>query len=170
VDPVLIPLVAALIAFVSDLGGVVLGQRMARTTARQQIAAQERRDLELWAREDQHRFTEQRRVAYADMLAAGYRYRDLAHDVFIEVANRLNRRSDEEKADKYFLAKFVKERGYRDFTMKTHDEYMEVSTRFDIIAPEVVRFQRMTWQPTSGRPSRRRSTSLMRPRREGKCR
>ncbi|GAA3230805.1 hypothetical protein GCM10017691_24110 [Pseudonocardia petroleophila] len=62
----------ALVAFIAPaiaIVGVYFGQRMARTTAELQVKAQERRDQLAWAREDQHRFTEDRRDLYADFLA-----------------------------------------------------------------------------------------------------
>lgn len=53
-DPAVAPLwFTALVAFVASglaIGGMILGQRMARTTAAQQISAQDRRDEVVRAR------------------------------------------------------------------------------------------------------------------------
>lgn len=52
---------------------------MQRKTTREQLAEQRRRDRELWDREDTHRFTEQRRVAYAEQLALVQRSNSQMH-------------------------------------------------------------------------------------------
>jgi hypothetical protein len=69
VGPQLLTVLVAFIAPTAALSGVFLGQWMQRRTTREQLAEQRRRDREAHKREDQHRFTEQRRVAYAELLA-----------------------------------------------------------------------------------------------------
>lgn len=71
---VLLALIAPASAIVAGLGGVVLGQRMARTTAAQQIEAQDRRDELARAREDQFRHVEPKRDLYAELLAVAVRF------------------------------------------------------------------------------------------------
>lgn len=76
-DPQLLTTLVALIAPLAALGGVLLGGRIQRNTTREQLKEQRRRDKLTWAREDRHRFAAERRVVYAEYLAASVKFEDL---------------------------------------------------------------------------------------------
>lgn len=81
VAPLWFTALVALIAPVAALGGVVVGQRMQRETTERQLAEQRRRDVELWAREDKHRFSSAKRVLYAELLTSAGQYQRLVSDM-----------------------------------------------------------------------------------------
>ena len=68
VIPIWVTVALAFAAPVFALIGVVVGAVMNRRTTRLQLEAGRQRDRELWAREDRHRFAEQKRVLYAEYL------------------------------------------------------------------------------------------------------
>jgi len=72
--PIWVTVALAFLAPVAALVGVVVGAVMQRRTTRLQLEATEKRDRELWAREDRHRFTEKKRELYAEYLDAYFQY------------------------------------------------------------------------------------------------
>ena len=93
--PVWVTVALAFLAPVAALVGVVVGAVMQRRTTRLQLEAARVRDRELWAREDRHRFTEQKRVLYAEFVSVCVRVSERATSITSETFRNESKRSQE---------------------------------------------------------------------------
>jgi hypothetical protein len=134
----------ALIAFVAPaaaLGGVVLGQRMQRSTAREQLAEQRRVHELTWSREDRHRFSSEKRAIYAEFLSAVQQNAVLAeswlHSTRIEINSRLSEHPTADKAEVHRA--IVKENGYRGKRDELDRKFRTQLAELELVAPESLR-------------------------------
>jgi hypothetical protein len=133
----------AVIAFVAPLigyAGVLLGQWMQRRTAREQLAEQQRRDRELWDREDKHRFTEQKRLLYAEYLAAASQFgqfiRKMASEVHLHAEAIGNAGFlDDDEARRQFII----DQRWPEELERHSGNLVNLLSQLDLVAPQSVR-------------------------------
>jgi hypothetical protein len=132
----------ALIAFVAPvfaLLGVLVGAFMQRRTTREQLAEQRRRDRELWAREDRHRFTSEKRVIYAEFLSALERASETAsswNEMWRELAQ-----ANPERDILEAIGQMIETGPYRSKYEEIRRELGDLLGQIDLISSGVVRIR-----------------------------
>jgi hypothetical protein len=140
VDPQLLTALIAFVAPLAALAGVFVGQRMQRQTTREQLAEQRRRDELTWNRENRHRFTSEKRVLYADFLAAAMKFSNFGASAHARLlAQNITALAERPDSVEQAHSEIVEQHNYKTKLLEASLEFNDVLTRLLLIASSQVR-------------------------------